>query len=100
MTRTPNTARHDFIEEHFDHLQREGIIVEWRYERAAQRYLVTLDHDRSVSGTAEDTDTLVMSLMTSEAFIAGAEAALEVAARRPRAGFAVDPEGEAVLVEP
>jgi hypothetical protein len=83
--------RHEYIAARMDHLQDTGAIESFRYERASQRYLVTLSESMEVAGGAEETDTLILTLMSAESFLSGAAVGARlVPAERV---FVVDEEG-------
>lgn len=86
--------RHRLIEERLRSLEARGSIEDWRYERSAQRYIVDLGEEVELQGGTDDTNLLVMTLMSVEAFLAGVIVARREIARSGRV-FVVDDTGVA-----
>lgn len=93
MSKRKGEQRHELIEDRLRSLEEVGAIEEWRYERAAQRYIVDLGEEIELQGGVTETNMLVMTLMSVEAFLAG----IIVARREGLSGrghvFVVDEEG-------
>lgn len=86
--------RHRLIEERLRSLQQRGSIEDWRYERSAQRYIVDVGEDIELQGGVDDTNLLVMTLMSVEAFLAGVIVARREMLQASRV-FVVDESGAA-----